>query len=786
MPLIWICSSFFGGLLVADVAPNGHPAWLLLCGISLFFLLLRFILPSWLDLDLPWLSHVGLGWACVLAFSLGGIRYRASLPDFQDPSFIANYTDAERGVIVTGVVREFPDVRDQTTILVVHAEQIRYPGAVRHQDVSGKILAWIPLEGQVQYGDRVVLTGLLREPPDAEEFSYRDYLARKNIHAYMPRARVGILESGGGDRLLRWIYSLKRTASSMVYRLWPDPEASLLSGILLGDEGRIPDPVEKAFQDTGTAHIIAISGFNITIVAGLFTTTFGRILRPGWSVLVSVIGIGIYTVLVGADPAVMRAAWMGGLAMFARQIGRRSHGLNAAAVASMVMAVINPHIPWDVSFQLSLAATLGLLLYAQPMADWFQKTFSAIVSTEWAKKAAEPVSEYVLFTLAAQLTTFPVLLYHFQRFSWISFLANPVILPAQPAVMILGGLAVILGMIWLPVGKIAAALVYPFISYTIRVVEFSADLQGAVIHTLNLSVIGVVLVYLALLVVTLKGEWLVQLKGQIKPSLLVAALFMGNILVWRAYFFQPDGQLHLSFFEVGTGSAILIQTPEGHRVLINGGPSSSALADGLGRRLPLLDREVEILVVASPLKRDIGALPPFVDRNPPGQVLWLGDPSPSRAADALRGKIKEHQIDVVEGDQGMVLEIEEKLNLEILSETDQGGILLLTYGHFRSLLPFGISDKVIERLRNGRDIGTLSLYFVGDNGHRASNPVKWIRNLNPQLAVLSVAPDDPYGLPSLPLLGEMAGYSLLRTDVHGTIEITTDGERMWISVDRFP
>ena len=120
------------------------------------------------------------------------------------------------------------------------------------------------------------------------------------------------------------------------------------------------------FRTTGTSHIIAISGFNISIIAGLFTLAFSRILGRRWGVVVAILGVIIYTVLVGSSPSVLRAAIMGILALFARQLGRQT-GINTLAVTAAVMAGFNPNILWDPGFQLSFAATLGLVLYADPL-----------------------------------------------------------------------------------------------------------------------------------------------------------------------------------------------------------------------------------------------------------------------------------------------------------------------------------------------------------------------------------------------------------------------------------
>jgi competence protein ComEC len=159
------------------------------------------------------------------------------------------------------------------------------------------------------------------------------------------------------------------------------------------------------------------------------------------------LGIAFYTVLVGASASVLRAAIMGCFALIARQMGRQT-GINTLAITAALMAGDNPHIIWDVGFQLSFAATLGLVLYAEPLQTWFARLLAHRLPPATARRIAGPAGDYFLFTLAAQVMTLPIIAYHFQRISLVSIVANPVILPAQPPVMILGGLAVLLGLIW--------------------------------------------------------------------------------------------------------------------------------------------------------------------------------------------------------------------------------------------------------------------------------------------------------------------------------------------------
>lgn len=785
MPVIWITISFVFGIITADKLSWNAWTWVLVgSGFSTFVGSALWLAGKRDSGISSWMRGISL--AVVLSFFLGGIRYQLSLPDLRDSAHIYNYSGGSVPVQITGVVTDFPDQREQIVNLRVKAESIRGKKGESDLPLQGYVLVKTEVETKVAYGDRIMITGFLKLPPEDEDFNYREYLNRQGIYVYITRAEVGIVEPGQGSLLMQVIFGIRSRALELIYRLWPDPEASLLSGILLGIETGISDQVQKAFRETGTTHVIAISGFNITIVAGFFSRFFGRMMNPRKGAAAAVIGISLYTILVGADAAVVRAAVMGGFSIFAQQIGRRQHGLNAAALASLVMMLANPQLPWDISFQLSLSATLGLVLYADPLSAWFLRLSSRIFSLEVAQKITQPVSEFVLFTFAAQLTTMPVMIYHFDLFSLSTFLANPAILPVQPPIMVLGGLALILALIWFPLGRLTAPLVYPFVLYTIRAVEWFSRLPLRPAQLGEVDLLWVILFYLLLAILTFYYPLVIHLRRYLRTSMIAAGLLISIVLVWRSVFSTPDGYLHLYLLDVGQGSGIYVQSPSGYRLLINGGPSTRSLSDHLGRMLPAFGRDLDLLWVASPLAQDLDALAANLPRFEPGRVIWAGHPGLCWEAENLRLVIDEAQIPLVYAEPDQHLIFPDGLEIDLISQSPRGGVLLIEFRDFRALLPFGITKEIRSELNEGKDLGEVSVMLLADNGFQSSNPGEWIANLNPQLVLLSVGIKNSQGLPDRGLLDRLAGYSLLRTDQHGTIHLRTNGEKLWIEVERFP
>jgi competence protein ComEC len=721
----------------------------------------------------------------------GAARFQAAQTNLH-PGFIAWHNAGEAAlapaVDVQGTLTRPPDERDRYTNLYLQAEGLRRAGEAEFQPISGLLLARAAAGPAWHYGDRVIVHGVLEQPPHDAGFSYRDYLARRGVHSYMAWAEVELVRVGEGSPWYSWIAALKKNALQTVALLYPEPEASLLSGILLGVEAGIPAPVQRAFKATGTSHIVAISGFNMAIVAGLFSTLFGRLLGRRGGFLAAAAAITVYTVLVGANAAVVRAAIMGGLALFARQVGRRQDGLTALAFSGALMAVFNPLLLWEVGFQLSFMATLGLVLYAQPLADWFSGVAGRMIPVNRARQLSGPVGEYVLFTFAAQITTLPVLVYHFGRISLVSLIANPFILPAQPAVMILGGLAVLLGLAWLPLGKLAAWFAWPFVAYTIRVVEGFARLPGGEI------VLGDVPLALAVIYCGLLFGWtfarshVENFGRQLRPGLVFGGLALLTTVVWRGVLSVPDGRLHLVVLEVSTqtvsGEALLIHTPEGRTLLVSGGPAASLLGDALGRRLPFAGSGLDWLIVAAPGEEHIAALPRVLERYPPGQVLWAGAHNASRSSQLLYSELTRLEVPVLEARPGQVLDLGRGAELKVLTVGKRGAVLLLEWESFRAVLPVGVSWDDLPELKKLDEVRDASVLLLANGGYALTNPPEWIEWVHPEVTLLSVASGDRRGLPSQSTLDALEGYSLLRTDRDGWIELSTDGEQMWVEVER--
>ena len=477
LPLFWLSLAFLGGIIAASLAFPTQA--------FLFFLFAAGILVLCVEFTYSKHSHylaqrkqylplpVGL---LVLVFALGMLRSQTSR-FAPTPEDVAWYNERGETTLIARVIAP-PVPGDRFAQVRVEAEQIIEEQLI---EVDGKVLLWLPNSYDIAYGEHLHLVGELLTPDEDADFSYKEYLARQGIHSLMPFPRLRTLQQNTGNWLLSALYSLREKAHHTLRRIFPMPEASLFAGVLLGLHADIPEYLYQAYQASGTAHILVISGFNISILAALFLRFFRRVLPFGWDALGALLAISFYTLMVGAQPPVMRAAVMGCLGLPAYLFGRRLLGLHILAFTAAIMLLFSPALIADASFQLSFLATLGIFCFADPLQSTFQPLAARHFSEETIQTWSGPLTEYLLVTLAAQFAALPAIIYHFGYFSVYSLLANLLILPVQPMIMVLGGVALLVGMLMEPLGQVLAWFAWWPARYSDRMALFLGGLPKSMV-----------------------------------------------------------------------------------------------------------------------------------------------------------------------------------------------------------------------------------------------------------------------------------------------------------------
>ncbi len=522
--------------------------------------------------------------------------------------------------------------------------------------VGGRLLATLPRSVPLVVGQRVAVSAEVEAPAAFDGFDYPAYLARQGIGGLVRVREVRLLDgpprAGPGEiaaTARRWLLD---GLNEMV----PEPEAALGAGILLGVRTSIAPEIASSFAIAGLTHVVAISGWNIAIVAAIVASLVrpleerrgGSWLAPATAGAV----IAGYVVLTGASPSVVRAALMAGAMMVARLGGSRAHAASALSLAAFVMLLAAPAVLWDVGFQLSALATGGLILFAASIEARLSR---------WPAWLREPVA----LTLAAQLTTLPVVVGSFGRLSLVAPAANVVVVPLVPIVMLLCAIAA-------PLGAVASNLhLDPLTDAARWAVGGTAWL---VLRTMIVAGQAAASVPFAALPVTAPG-WLALawypalalgwrrlgrsdaahpkpkataellplrpaarrarlleqatsvMQALARPVVGLAAVSL--LLVALTVASLPDGRLHLVMLDIGQGDAILLEAPSGETVLIDGGPDPDLLLRRLGERLPWWQRRIDVMILTHPHEDHVAGLVAALERYRVGLILDGGRDYPN-------------------------------------------------------------------------------------------------------------------------------------------------------------
>jgi competence protein ComEC len=737
----------------------------------------------------------GLALAAGGALALGGARYAASQTPF-DPGHV-NYYNGATDLVILGEVAAEPDLEDTYSRLRVAASQVIVDGQAR--PAAGALQVETGRFPVIGYGASVRLTGDLISPEALGNPDYAAYLRRGGIASVMRYPEVEVLAQDGGSPFYRALLWLKDRGRKAIRAALPEPHAALLSGILLGDSSGMPEWLDAAFRETGMTHIIAISGYNIAVLIALLDGLGGPVLPRRVAAVLIMIFIGLYAALVGAAASVVRAAMMG-IAYLAslRLMGRPTLAIAGLFTAAIAMTLVHPNALWDVGFQLSFAATLGLMLYAGSWTRRLDRGLPTVLSPDARNRARGSLTEAAVVTLAAQVFTVPLLLFHFGRLSLASLPANILVLPAQPGVMVAGGLLLLAGLIQPVAGQAVSWIAWPFLAYTVSAIDLLSRLPAASVP-LSLSLPGLIAIYAAIAALTI----LAALDGAQRRALLDripatrratmattgAVLMLALLAIWLRG--RPDGRLHVAFLDVGQGDAILIQSPSGQQLLVDGGRYPSVILDELSRQLPFWDRSIDLVLATHPDQDHVAGLVSVLERYRVAGLITNGtDTDGDPAFAALLAAANGRDVAVHHAQVGEIIYLDDGARLDILyvgavgegdNRNDSSIVVRLEYGEL-SLLLTGDAEMAAETtlLQSGRTLDSVILK-AGHHGANTSSGAPFLAAVSPQVIVISVGRDNSFGHPSPAMLDRAAatGATILRTDECGTLEVVTDGRQMW-------
>ena len=335
---------------------------------------------------------------------------------------------------------------------------------------------------EYQYGDVLQVKGKFKTPTVFEEFNYKNYLAKDKIYSVMYWPKIEILERNKGNAVYSALFKFKEKMTESIEKIMPFPETSLLEGLILGNKQIFSDNLKNSLNITGTSHIVAVSGMNIVILSNiLMVVLIGLGMWRNQAFYFVLVLICLFILMVGAPASAIRAGIMSSILLFANKIGRLSNATRIMIFAAAIMLALNPLLlRFDVGFQLSFLAVLGLI-YIKPIFDeWLNKILPAKF-LEWIEKNKfqKSIKDVITTTLAAQVGVLGIIVYNFGRISFISPFTNVLIVPLLPYVtaiiLVFSGVT----FIWSFLGKILVWPTYFATTYILRLIEWFSKIPFA-------------------------------------------------------------------------------------------------------------------------------------------------------------------------------------------------------------------------------------------------------------------------------------------------------------------
>jgi competence protein ComEC len=661
--------------------------------------------------------------------------------------------------------------------------------------------ALFPAYPRLTAGDTISWAGRIRPLSDGD---YDLYLAAQGIGAQCEATSLELVAHD--DSPAGHLEALRQESGDAIQLVLPEPAGGLAAAILIGLRDRVDRDLAAAFTTAGVSHVVAISGWNIAIVAATVAALLRTRLSRRRRAIATLAAIVVYTLFAGASPSVVRAALMAGVAMAAVESGRGARAMVGLGWAATIMIVIEPATVGDAGFQLSAAATAGLLAWANPLTEWLGRH---------APRLPAALRESLGISLAAQAATLPIALLDFGRLAVIAPAANLVVVPLVAPVMAAG--AVAFGAGWLAAlgapawitGPLAmpAAMLLEVLMAAVRVFAAVPGANQTLPFPCNVAgAAGAI----ALLVAMHRALGRAGRRANVaKPTApkagtrpprlsryrpLLAAAVLVAAMAGSAFAARPDGSVHVIVLDVGQGDAILLEGDRGGRILVDGGPDPNLLIPALDRFVPTWDRRLDAIVLTHPHDDHVAGLVAVVERYRVGRTFesgWAVDTPDYRAWQAT---LTDHGLAPERLRTGETLQLDDA-TLRVLWPDDgttrstaldptaaanrkanDASIVLLGEFEGRRFLLTGDTEDDVDPILLGRGLPTVDMLKVAHHGSATASSDALLAALRPSVAVISVGADNTYGHPNGGTVARLRAHSSLvaRTDLDGTVEVTLD------------
>jgi len=483
--VFYFCVAFLFGVFIASFF---NPGFLFYFLILIFGILLFCVFYPYLKIEKSRKKFLPILGLCLFLFLFGVIWEEKFEREIIPAPNKIHYFNNKGKFLVEGIVTKEPQEKENNFEAVINVQKVKKDN--KEIKASGNLLVF--LKDKVNYGDKVILSGVLEEPKNfTPDFNYKEYLRARRIYSLMFNPEIKILSYGNGNLFLGAVFSFKEILKEKA-KIFPGDEGAILSAITIGDKTRLSKEFKEKLSIVGLSHIVAISGMHIMIILEIFFLFF--ILLGFWrreATIIALFFLFFYVLLIGAPASAIRAGIMGALLYIGFAIGRLSESSRSVVFAASFMVAFNPLIlTRDVGFQLSFLAAIGIIYFYPILKEKFNQNESKI-------------KDLIFLTLSAQVLCLPILIFNFGKVPILAPLSNILVVPFLPALLIGGFLFLILSLVLPYFSLYFSFLIKIIFSWVVFVVNFISSFSFSSL-SLKISPIFILIFYFILLVLMVK------------------------------------------------------------------------------------------------------------------------------------------------------------------------------------------------------------------------------------------------------------------------------------------
>lgn len=687
---------------------------------------------------------------------------------------------------------------------VVRASQLRFVAEIRSMirgdsssNRSRRVIVSISRKKETEgiglrVGSTIQAVGVLEPfplPRNPGEFNYGRYLELNDIHGVIRVHEFGdlkLVNDDGTTVLQRALDAVRLWIAQNLDDQHGAEQASFLKGIILADRGEIAPELKQSFVDTGTIHVLAVSGLHVGIVALVFYAVFGLLrLRKQAIVLATIAGLIVYLLLTGSAPSVVRATIMASIILLGQLFERRTDIYNSLSVAALIILLWDPKQLFNVGFQLSFAAVLSIVALYPILAHLIKnipERFEEI-------KAIDYVLKLFAVSLAAQIGTLPFTAFYFERVSIVSLVANLVVVPIVGLnVMIsFASLASSLVSSWL--AHCYSALNNFLVSFLLGFVKAASSVPFAYVETSHLTARFPVYYYIGVVGLIYAGQ------PRVRNRAIIVGLFILSVFAFSDVLSPSKPHLQVTALDVGQGDALFIEFPNKQSMLIDAGPKTFSTDAGKNVIVPFLKRKgierIDAVVISHPHSDHIGGLPYILDHVRVGRIIESRALATSSLYTGIHEQAHELGITLRPVGVGDTLQMDRTARIYVLHPflpadsaanlNNTSIVLKLLYGR-TSFMLMGDAEREAERkiLKRYGPMLTSSVLKAGHHGSITSSSEDFLRSAAPKLAVISVGRNNKFRHPSRAVIERMRRMLVeaIRTDMEAAVLLQSDGSEI--------